>query len=198
MVDYIKTEEKLIKAEYKIKEDMRRAEFLSNVDKFIAKYDKEKKSEKLSVSMKKPEELSKFDKFNIPLRVRGKMLGVGRHKKKFYTEEDLKWSIEFHEDKNFPIKLDHRHKEASSTIGLIDKLYWNNDEKCVMYEGHINDETQARNVVDGAVTDVSATIFSKDEMHEMYGLIGKEPEYYEMSLVEDGSYNGNTIEPVLD
>ena len=66
-----------------------------------------------------------------------------------------------------------------------------------MYEGHINDETQARNVLDSVVTDVSATIDSIEEYDALYGIVGRQPEYKELSLVVKGAFTGNTIEAVV-
>ena len=126
------------------------------------------------------------------------MLGVGRHKKRYYTEEGLKWSVEYHKGKKpIPIKLDHDHLKVASVIGAIDKLYWDDVDKVVRYEGHINDETQARNILDKTVDEVSATVLSTPEYDNNLGLVGKQPEYDELSLVKAGSFKGNSLEAVI-
>jgi hypothetical protein len=202
-MDYIKTEEKLIHAQQQINDELKHIELLSKIDKHIAKYEGDKTIEKLSVTLKLPESLSLTSKLTLPLRIKGKMLGVGRHKiyennkpGKFYLEEDLKWGVEFHKNKKIPVKLDHEHLKVGSMVGGIDNLYWDDKEKVIRYEAHINDETQARNILDGLITDVSATIYSKPEKHDLYGVVGKMPEFSELSLVVGGAFKGNTIEVV--
>lgn len=172
-------------------------QILTKINNYISRREG-KTFEKLSVSLKTPESLSIEKKLSLPLKIQGKMLGVGRHKDRFYTEEDLKWSVEYHKGKKIPVKLDHRHLEIGSLVGVIDNIFWDDIEKVVRYKGHINDETQARNIIDKIVNQVSATIFSVKEQHPMYGLLGRKPEYNELSLVIGGSFKNNTLEPVLN
>ena len=47
-----------------------------------------------------------------------------------------------------------------------------------------------------AVTDVSASIDSFKGFDPVYGIVGIDPEYLELSLVSDGAYTGNSIEVV--
>lgn len=197
-MDYIKTEEKLIKKELELTTELKQVEMLSRIDKYIVGQSGEKTYEQLSITLKTPELLSLDTKLQLPLRVQGDMLGVGRHKKKYYSEEDLKWSVDFHNGKKFPVKVDHRNKEIASMIGAVDRIFWDDTEKVVKYEAHINDETQARNIIDGLITSVSASILSKDEWDGMLGLVGKFPEYAELSLVVGGSFTGNSIKPIFN
>ena len=148
------------------------------------------------VTIKSSESLSKDGKISLPLKIRGKMLGVGRHKEKFYSAEELKKSVEFHGNKIIPLKLDHRNTETASTIGAITKLFWNPTSLAIMYEGHVNNETHARNILDKVTKDVSATIYSVKGFDNLFGVVGIDLEYAELSLVEDGAYTGNTLEAV--
>ncbi len=193
-MDYIKTEEKLIRKELEVTRELKQIEMLSKIDKYIAIHSGNKTSETLSITFKTPEALSLDKKLSLPLKIKGKMLGIGRHKKKYYTEEDLKWSVNFHKSRKFPVKLDHRNTEIASMVGAIDKVFWDEENKVVRYEGHINDETQARNIIDGLVTSVSATIMSVPENNDLLGIVGRQPEYTELSLVVGGSFKDNSLE----
>jgi len=186
---YKKITEKLDIVELKLNEQILK---INNVDQI-------KTQEIINATCKTPESLSLIDTnmVTLPLKVIGKMLGVGRHKDKFYTAEDLQWAVDFHTEKKFPIKLDHRHTEISSMVGVVDKIFWDDGEQAIMYEGHINDETQARNILDNMVTQVSATVSSITESNEEQGVIGREPEFEELSLVVKGAYTGNTIIPIV-
>jgi len=185
MINYIKCEEKLIRAQLELRRRIKTNEALS------------KTSETIGITLKTSEHLSIDGKVSLPLKIRGKMLGVGRHKERFYTEKELRWSVGFHQGKSIPIKLDHRDKEVASIVGAIDKLIWDDTEKAVRYEGHINDETQARNILDNVVREVSATIDSIREYDMTLGIMGVQPEYHELSLVVKGAYTGNTLETVV-
>ena len=83
--------------------------------------------------------------------------------------------------------------ESFSTIGAIDKLIWDAERQIVMYEGHINDETQARNILDGVVNEVSVTSEAVNLTHPLYGVIATQLAFVELSLVEDGAYLQNTL-----
>jgi len=193
MTDYIKNEKKLLQTQLKLVGKIKQIEALSKIDEFVGRAHV-KTIEKLGVSVKTVESLSAD--ISLPLKVKGRMLGVGRHKNKYYTVEELKNSIELYKNSKYkiPIKVDHRMKEVDSTIGVVDTIYWNEVEQAVMFEGHINNENHARNIKDGAITEVSASIQSFDDYNVIYGVIGCEPEYVELSVVTRGAYIGNSIE----
>ena len=192
-VDFFKCEEKLIKAEMTVRDCIKQKEVLDKIDVILDKYDS-RTSEKLAITYKTSEHLSKDGKLVLPLGIKGKMLGIGRHKERYYTKEELMKSVYKYKGKKFPLKLDHRDKEVGSTIGMVDQIYWNNDKQCIMYEAHINDSTHARNVLDGAHTDVSATIYSVKGYNENLGMIAMDLDFSELSIVCEGAYSGNTLE----
>ena len=187
-----KNMEKLNRAEGVLR-DMKTVEIIKKADSFLTH---DKTSETLSITLKSEEQLSAKIKVGEQLKIVGKMLGIGRHKKKYYTKEDLIWSVKFHKGKTFPVKFDHKDKEVGATIGRVDEIYWDDELQAVMYRAHINDITQSLNILDGVVTDVSATISSFDIYDEQYGLRGTEPEYKELSLVESGAFKENNIQVV--
>jgi len=154
-----------------------------------------KTCEKLNSNIKSVEQLSSF-KIGDILKITGRMLGVGRHKNKYYTEEDLKWAVDFLQNKKIPVKVDHKNKEVGATVGRVDRFYWDDMEKVIRYDAHINDLTQARNIIDQVVSQVSATIASNDVFDAQFGVRGTEPEIGELSLVESGAFKGNTIKVV--
>jgi hypothetical protein len=196
-IDFFKCEEKLIKAEMTVRDCIKQKEVLSKIDEILEKYDS-RTSEKLSITIKTSEHLSKDGSLLLPLKVRGRMLGVGRHKERYYTREELMKSVDKYKGKKFPMKLDHRDKEAGSTIGMVDSIYWDNQNDCIMYEAHINDATHARNILDGAIKEVSATIYSIKAYNEKLGIVALDLDFQELSAVESGAYLGNTIEVVKD
>ena len=192
-IDYYKLEEKLIKSQMTLRDTIKEEETLAKIDAILNRYDK-RSSEILNVeTLKTAEHLSNDGKLKLPLQVKGVMLGVGRHKEKFYTIEELKKSVAKYKGKSFPIKLDHRNTEAASTIGAVDRLFWIPEKQAIGFEGHINDETHARNIMDGMHTDVSATIFSMKMMDDSYGVIGSDLDYDELSIVCEGAFIGNSI-----
>jgi len=193
MVDFINSEQRLLKAQLSLVTAKKQKETLSMIDNHLSRL-QSVLPETVNVSIKGSELLSSDGKLTLPLKVRGRFLGVGRHKIRYYTEEELKKSIK---DIRIPFKVDHRNKEAGATIGAVYKIYWDDVEKAIRYEGHINDETQARNILDGVVKEVSATIFADQTFDRVLGILGKNLEYGELSLVEDGAYKGNTLEAVL-
>jgi hypothetical protein len=194
-MDFIKSEEKLIRAELTVRDTIKKKETLAKIDAILSKYNKENRTEeKLAVTIKTCEQLSKEGKLKLPLFIKGKMLGVGRHKEKFYTEYELMAAVKKFEGKKFPLKLDHRDKEAASTIGMVDTIYWNPKEKAIMYEAHVNSDLHARNILDGAHKDVSATIYSVKDVDPYYGIVGLDLDFTELSIVHDGAYAGNTLE----
>jgi len=195
MIDYIKQEEKLIEAQITVRECIKQKETLAKIDAILNKNDT-RTSEKLSCQIKTAEQLSKLTK-GIPLKVRGKMLGVGRHKERYYTKIELMKAVKKYNGKKFPIKLDHRDKEVGSTVGVVDRLFWIESEEAIGYDGHINSETMALNILDGVVKDVSATIYSMKDYDPILGVVGFDLDFSELSLVHEGAYDNNTIKPVL-
>jgi hypothetical protein len=194
-MDYIKSEEKLIQAEITVRDLIKKKETLAKIDAILDKYNTENRtSEKLDATMKTCEQLSAEGKIKLPLFIKGKMLGIGRHKEKYYSEYELMAAVKRFEGKKFPLKLDHRDKEAASTIGMVDAIYWNPKEKAIIYEAHVNSDLHARNILDGAHKDVSATIFSIRDTDPKYGIVGLDLDFTELSIVHDGAYQGNTLE----
>lgn len=192
-MNFIKSEEKLLKAQLELEKELKQSELLSKLDEASMKIES-RIPERVPVTVKVEENLGIGDKFEMPLKIAGKMLGIGRHKARYYTEEELKKAVDFHQGKTFPLKLDHRKAEVASTIGAVDKIYWDDEEKCIKYEAHVNDATQARNVVDLVIGGVSAGILSIPTLSMSYGIIGKELEFTELSFVEEPAYKGNTLE----
>ena len=156
-----------------------------------------KNVEKLSCTIKTNESLSTDSSFKLPLKVTGKMLGIGRFKEKYYTEEELQKAVARYQSKIIPIKLDHKINEAGATIGVVDRIFWMPVEKVIGYEGHINDENHARNVLDGAHKEVSASIDSVRGFNANLGVTGIDLEFPELSIVHKGAYPGNTILPII-
>lgn len=147
------------------------------------------------VTVETAEQLSK--EFKLPLKVKGVFLTEGRPKKKYYTAEQLRMSADNPVNRKFPMQLDHRDAEVSSIIGMVDRIYYDNSIKGLRYEAHINDENMARNVWDGIISQVSATIFSTDKYDEKLGmLVATDLTFKELSLVQTGAESYNSIEPV--
>jgi len=130
----------------------------------------------------------------LPLEVRGVFLTEGRPQNKFYTAEALKQSANNPVNASFPLMLDHKDKEAAKIIGMVDKIAYDPVIKGLRWWGHVNDETFARNILDSAITDVSATIWSISEYTADLGLIGTNLTYSELSLVRKGAEKDNYIE----
>jgi len=196
MIDYVKLEEKLIKSELSVRDCIKERETLAKIDKILYKYDS-RTPEQLNASLKTSESLSNMKKFRLPLKVRGTMLGTGRHKERYYKETELKRAVAKYKGKVIPIKLDHKDKEVGSTVGVVDRLFWIPATKSIGYEGHINDVTHALNILDGVITDVSATIYSMKLFDDEFGVIGVDLDFSELSLVSEGAFKGNTLTPVL-
>jgi len=190
-MNYIKNEQRLVEEQLKLATQLKYLEMLSSLAT-ISNDLQSKIPERISVTIKSEENLGVGD-FVLPLKVVGRMLGIGRHKHKYYSEEELKKSVVTHGKKKLSFKLDHKKDETSSTVGAVDRIYWDDDEKAIMYEGHINSEIQARNIIDGVVKEISAGILSMTRLDTSYGVIGTNLEYTELSLVEAGSYKENTI-----
>ena len=174
-----KTLEKLEKAEKKVLDALSSIECL-NTGK-----------ETITASLKCEESLSADGTFNLPLYVHGDMLGVGQHKSRYYLPEELEQGVTAFN--KMAMKLDHKRTEAGSTVGAVDKLVWDAERQIVVYEAHINDETHARNILDGVTTQVSVTSQAVNLTHPLYGIVATELEFVELSLVEGGAYKSNTL-----
>ncbi len=140
------------------------------------------------------EQLAKGKKLTMPLKVRGVFLREGRPNKKYYYKEELKKSLLNPLNKKFPMMLDHRDKEASTIVGVVSKIEYDETINGLKWWGHINDITFARNVMDGVISQVSATVYSVADYDETYGLLGKDLTFKELSLVISGAVDGNYIE----
>ncbi|GEM_PF-3525007 len=130
----------------------------------------------------------------LPLKVRGVFLTEGRPKAKYYTAEELKLSTSNPVNQGFPLMLDHKDNEAGKVIGLVDKISYDESINGIRWWGHINDETFARNILDAAIKEVSATIYSTSEHTKEHGLIGTDLTFKELSLVIKGAEPNNYIE----
>lgn len=192
-MDYIKSEERLIAEELKLTTRLRQTEILSKLDSAMIKT-QGRLPEQITSPIKTAENLSTTDNLILPLKIVGRMLGVGRHKVRYYKAEELKKSVERYVNKVIPIKVDHKRNEVGATVGAVDRIYWDDNEQVIKYEGHINDATQARNILDGVVKEVSASIDSVMAFDPQYGVTGQDPEYAELSLVEEGAFKGNSLQ----
>jgi len=152
--------------------------------------------EKCSTSLECSEQLSSND-FKLPLKVRGVFLTEGRPKKKYYSAKELEKSTKNPINQKFPLMLDHKDTEVGQIVGGVDKIWYDKSLKGIRWEGHINNETFARNVLDGIVTDVSATIFSVSVYDNKNGLMGIDLSFKELSLVMEGAEKKNSIEVVV-
>ena len=137
------------------------------------------------------EKLSKD--LTLPLRVKGVFLFSGRPKEKYYSIEELKKSVNNPENNSFPLMLDHKDNEVGQIIGLVDNISYDNNIKGLKWFGHINSETFARNVFDGSIKYVSATVFSEPVYTTEHGLTGTELTFKELSLVLEAAVEGAYI-----
>lgn len=181
MINHFDAEEKLIRAEIGIRDYIKSCEALRS-------------SESVKCELRTTEALSRD--LPMPLKIRGRMLGEGRHKIRYYTREELKKAVEKSANQRFPLKLDHQKDLAAATIGMVDKIYWSEEDGAIIYEAHVNDETHARNIIDGAVKEVSVNISATNKYTMPYGMIGEDLEFLELSAVEKGAYSGNTIQVI--
>lgn len=136
----------------------------------------------------------KAGKFTMPLKVRGTFLREGRPQRKFYPATELELAAANPVNQSFPLMLDHKDKEAGKVIGMVDKIKYNAETKALDWWGHINDETFARNVLDRAIKEVSATIMSIEDYDDEFGLVGRDLTFNELSLVMKGAVENNSIE----
>jgi len=150
-------------------------------------------TEKLSFKIECAEELKKGE-LVLPLKVRGVFLTEGRPQLKYYSAEELEKSINNPLNLKFPLMLDHKDSEAGKIIGRVDKISYDSSIRGIRWWGHINDETFARNVMDGVINQVSATIYSASEHTSKNGLTARDLTFKELSLVLDGAEPHNSIE----
>jgi len=149
--------------------------------------------ERLSISIESAEHLAK-GKFTLPLKVRGVFLTEGRPQNKYYYAEELEMAAKKPENQKFPLMLDHKHKEAGKIVGVVSEVLYDDKIKGLRWDGHINDETFARNVLDGIITDVSVTVWSTSDQDNVNGLLGRDLTFTELSLVMSGAEEDNYIE----
>jgi len=180
---------KLIRYKYTELEKLSRLQILN--DYYNSKKN-EIGSEKLSSIVECGEQLKK-GAFKLPLKVKGVFLTEGRPLAKFYTSEELEKSVVNPLNNSFPLMLDHKDTEAGKIIGQVTQIEYDDSIKGIRWWGHINSDTFARNVLDGSIKEVSATIYSIADYDELLGLVGKDLTYKELSLVMQGQEPNNSI-----
>lgn len=159
--------------------------------------------EVLHTSFETAESLSK--NFTLPLKVKGVFLTEGRPQRKFYPRNELLKSVSNPKNGRFPIMADHRDKETSVIIGVVERLTFDNNIQLkdgsirpgIRWWGHINSETAARNILDRVINEVSVTVYSEEHFDEKLGIAGKNLVFSELSTVIHGADAGNSIEPDL-
>ncbi len=151
-------------------------------------------SEEVFVSrLEVAEQLS--EKLVLPLKVRGIFLTEGKPKARYYKAEDLELSTKNPLNASFPIMLDHEDDKAGKIIGKVDRIKYDPKIKGIRWWGHINDQTFALNIIDGVITQVSATIYSVPHYDKKLGFTTwKDLIFKELSLVINGSEPLNIIE----
>ena len=137
---------RMVRYEYSGLEQLSRLQILSD---YYATKAETPNIERLSFEMdiECAEQLKKG--FSLPLKVRGVFLTEGRPEKKFYTADELKFSTLNPLNQKFPLMLDHEDNKAGKVIGAVDKINYDEKLSGLRWWGHINDETFARNVMDG-------------------------------------------------
>ena len=150
-------------------------------------------SEKFTITVECAEQLSSGN-LKLPLKVRGVFLSEGRPKAKFYTKDELKRAVDNPINHSFPMALDHKDTEVEKIIGVVDKITYDDAISAIRWYGHINSELYARNVIDGAIKEVSVTVYSVSQYDNKLGLVGKDLTFKELSLVWKGQDPKNSIE----
>jgi hypothetical protein len=171
--------------------DLEKLSRLKILNDYYKSINKDCDSEKLQFTLDSAEQLSKD--LILPLKVKGIFLTEGRPASKYYTKDELKKSIDNPINAKFPFMLDHEDNKVDKIIGMVDRIEYDESIKGIRYWGHINDEKQALNILDGVVTDVSATIYSASE-YTKNGLTAKDLVFKELSLVIKGAEPNNTLE----
>lgn len=164
---------------------------LLKIDDYYKKNGVHYSGEKLTTNVNFAEKLSKD--LVMPLEVEGVFLTEGRPYKKFYTVEELRKAADNPVNHRFPLCLDHKDTEVSSIIGVVNDIWYDETIKGLRWSGEINDETMARNVLSGAISQVSVTVYSSQENDRSLGIVGKELLFKELSLVWKGAEPNNTI-----
>lgn len=180
----------LVRYEYLEEEKLFRLKILQ--DYYLTDKIENIKVENYNTQFEVEEQLSKD--LVLPLKVKGIMLTEGKPKNRFYPAEELEAAVKNPINKNFPLMLDHKDNEVAKIIGKVTRLEYDSNIKGIRWYGHINDETFARNVLDGIITEVSATIYATEELDEKYGKRAKNLTFKELSLVFSGAEPNNTIE----
>jgi len=179
----------LMRYEYSTQEKLSRLKVLKD---YYSTMEQLSTPECLVSNMECAEQLS--TKLTLPLKTRGVFLKPGRHKVKFYPKDEIEKSVDNPINAQFPLMLDHKDNEASMVIGMVDEIWYDESISGLRWKGHINDETTARNVIDRAVKEVSATIFSTADHDPILGIVGRDLVFKELSIVMDGAVVGNFIE----
>ena len=190
VIDSVNKYLSLVRFKYSTEEKLNRLVILDDYYKINnTKYSNEKlTAEKIETA----EQLS--DKLILPLKVKGIFLSEGRPRRKYYTAEQLKLAAENPLNQKFPIALDHKDTEVVKIVGMVDGIEYDPKIKALRWFGHINSDVQARNILDKAVTQVSATIFASEQYDERLGIVGRDITFKELSLVYAGADPQNSIE----
>ena len=179
----------LVRYNYSSQEKLMRLNILSD---YYETLDKHATEEVFSSNMEFAEKLSK--NLVLPLKVKGIFLTEGRPKVKYYSAEELSKAADNPINQKFPLMLDHVDNEASKVVGMVDKIEYDPALKGLRWWGHINSETFALNVMDGAIKQVSVTVLSSTDVDASNGIVGKNLTFSELSLVRTGAEPRNTIE----
>ena len=172
--------------------DLEKLSRLNIIKDYYDTIDSDANTETLRVKIESAEALSKD--LVLPLKVRGIFLTEGRPKVKYYSAKELEKSVHNPVNKTFPLMLDHKDREAGKIIGKVTQITYDPTIKGIRWWGHINSETFARNILDGTISEVSATIYSVSEFTEANGLEGTNLTFKELSLVMEGAEPNNYIE----
>lgn len=179
----------LLRYGYTNQEKLARLKVLEDYYKSI---NKNSTDEVLKSNIDFAEQLS--SKLVLPLKVKGIFLIAGRHQTKYYTTEEMEASTYNPINAEFPLMLDHEDTKAGSIIGRVTKIEYDPTIPGIRWWGHVNDETHARNILDGSAKEVSATIYSSTDYDEEYGVIGRDLIFKELSVVMTGAVKGNVLE----
>jgi len=180
----------LMRYNYSSQEKLMRLKVLE--DYYVAANVKASK-ESLASKIECAEQL-KAGELKLPLKVRGVFLKEGRPDRKYYSATELEKAVNNPINNKFPLMLDHKDKEAGKVVGMVDKIVYDPKKRSIKWWGHINNETFARNVLDGAIKEVSVTVFSVTDIDATFGVVGYDLTFKELSLVMDGAVEGNYIE----
>ena len=150
--------------------------------------------ETFNVDIESAEHLAAGTDLVLPVKVKGIFLTEGTPYKKYYSRGELEKAATNPVNLNFPLAVDHRDTEADKIIGMVDKIEYDETIKGLRWWGHINSEVHARNVIDGAIKEVSVTVYSNAFYDSIHGLSGKDLTFKELSLVWKGACKDNKIE----